>query len=138
MKAQYLIVQFVLFFIIGLTIFLAIGNIFKLHSEVVRDDIISSSLKLTNSFISSAVITATASCKQCDFVSINLRTMEKIADYFTEIKLKNGLNVSTIERSFFSSIHNINESIIIVPSQASSIKPITLTFDRTKNKLMIK
>lgn len=138
MKAQSLIVQFILFFMIGFTIFLAIGNIFKLHSEITRNDIINSSLKLTNSFISSAVITATASCKKCDFVSINFKTGENIVGYFTEIKLENGLNVSTIEKSFFSSIHNINESVSIVPGKASSTKPITLTFDRTKNKLMIK
>lgn len=138
MKAQFLITQFIIFFVIGLTIFLAIGNVFKLHSEITRDDIINSSLKLTNSFISSAIITATASCKQCDFVSINLETKEHIAGFFTIIKLKDGLNVSTITKSFSSNIHHMNESIDITPSNASSTKPITLTFDRTKNKLMIK
>jgi hypothetical protein len=138
MKSQVQITQFILFFVIGLTIFLAIGNVFKLHSESVRSDIIDSSLKLENSFLSSVAINAISSCKDCDFVSYNIKTEESIAGYFTVISLENGLNVSTNEKSFFTSIHNMNESSGIVPSGASSTKPITLTFDRTKNKLMIK
>jgi hypothetical protein len=138
MKSQVLITQFIIFFVIGLTIFLAVGNIFRLHSNSGRSDIINSSIKLENSFISSAVITVVSSCKDCDIVSINLKTEESTAGYFTVISLENGLNISTIERSFSTSIHNMNESINIVASSASSTKPITLTFDRTKNNLMIK
>lgn len=137
MKSQVQITQFILFFVIGLTIFLAVGNVFKLHSEGARSDIINSSLKLENSFLSSAVISAISSCKDCDFVSFNIKTEESTAGYFTVISLENGLNVSTNEKSFFTSIHNMNESVNITASSASSTKPITLTFDRTKNKLMI-
>ena len=138
MKSQSMIVQFILVFVIGMIIFLSVGNLFKIQSEITRDDIVSSSLKLTNSFISSLIITETATCKQCDYISIDLKMGEDIGGYFTEIELDNGVNVSTIEKSFSSSIHNINESLDITPGKASSTKTITLTFDRTKNKLMIK
>jgi len=137
MKSQSLIVQFILFFVIGLAIFLSVGNIFKLHSEITRADIIDYSIKLTNSLISSAAIATIDSCKQCDFVAINLKAEENIAGYFAEIKLERGLNVSTVEKSFSSSIHNINETTDMY-GKVSSTKPITLTFDRTKNKLTIK
>jgi len=138
MKAQSLIVQFILFFAIGMLIFLVVGNLFKFHSEIIRADIINSSLKLTNSYISSVIITETVTCKQCDYVSINLKTGDDIGGYFSEIKLDNGLNVSTIEKTFYSSIHNIGKSVNITPGKTSSTKTITLTFDRTKNKLMIR
>src|SRR4030042_85979 len=137
MKSQVLITQFILFFVIGLTIFLAVGNVFKLHSEAARDDIINSSLKLTNSYISSAAISAISSCKDCDFVSITLKAEDNTAGYFTVITLEKGLNVSTIEKYFFTSVHNMNESVDMTSPSLSSTKPITLTFDRTKNKLMI-
>jgi hypothetical protein len=123
---------------IGLIIFLSIGNIFKIHSESVRGDLVNYSLKLTNSLISSAAIASAVSCKQCDTVSVNFNTEESIAGYFAEIKLANGLNVSTTEKSSFSSIHKMNETITSMSGTAFSVKPITLTFERTKNKLMIK
>jgi len=138
MKAQSLIVQFILFFLIGMIIFLAVGNLFKTHSEITRDNIINSSLKLTNSFISSVIITETATCKECDYVLVDLKTGEDIGGYFTEIELENGLNVSASQQTFYSSIHNIKESVDIIPGKTSSTKTITLTFDRTKNKLMIR
>jgi C4-type Zn-finger protein len=123
---------------IGMIIFLAVGNLFKTHSEITRDNIINSSLKLTNSFISSVIITETATCKECDYVSIDLKTGEDIGGYFTEIKLDDGLNVTASQQTFSSSIHNIKESVDITPGKTSSTKTITLTFDRTKNKLMIR
>jgi hypothetical protein len=138
MKAQSLITQFIIFFIIGLIIFLSVGNLFKFHTEVTREDIVNSSLKLTNSFISSAAITSMYTCKQCDTVSFNLQLEESVGGYFTEVKLNNVLNVSTISKYYSSSMHNINESVNIIPNNVSSTKPITLTFDRTKNNLMIK
>ena len=133
-----MIIQFILVFIIGLIIFLVVGNLFKFHSEVTRDNIIDSSLKLTNSFISSVIITETATCKQCDYISVDLKTGEDIGGYFAEITLNDSLNVSIIGKNFSSSMHNMKESIGITPSKASSTKTITLTFDRTKKELMIK
>ena len=142
MKSQSLIVQFVLFFVIGLGIFLSLGNLFKFQSEIVRRDVINDSVKLTNSFVSSNIISAVDSCKQCDLVSANIKIEKTVAGFFTEIILENGLNTglntSIDGQSFSSSIHNLNETIGITSGEASSAKAITLMFDRTKNKLMIK
>ncbi len=138
MKSQSLIVQFILFFVIGLGIFLSLGNLFKFHSETIRGDVIDYSVKLTNSFISSAIISTVDSCKQCDSISTNMQLEKTIAGFFTEVELKNGLNISAGGKTFPSSIHNLNETIGIQPSKASSAKVITLTFDRTNNKLMIR
>jgi len=138
MKSQSLIVQFVLFFVIGLGIFLSLGNLFRFQSEIVRGDVINNSVKLTNSFLSSNIISAVDSCKQCDLVSTNIKLEKTVAGFFTEIRLNNNrLNTSIDGQSFSSSIHNLNETIGI-SGEASSAKAITLMFNRTKNNLMIK
>jgi hypothetical protein len=125
--------------VIGLGIFLSLGNLFKFQSEIVRGDVINYSVKLTNSFVSSNIISAVDSCKQCDLVSANIKIEKTVAGFFTEIILKNGLNTSIDGQSFSSSIHNLNETIKgSISGEASSAKAITLMFDRTKNKLMIK
>ncbi len=135
MKSQSLIVQFILFFLIGLTIFLAISQLFKFHSDIIKRDITSSSLKLSNSFISSAVITAVDSCKGCDVVKISTR-IGKTAGYYTIAELDDGLITSVASgESFSSSIHNLKETIDNLQGKVSSLKPLTLTFDRTNNKL---
>jgi len=137
MKSQSLIVQFVLFFVIGLGVFLSLGNLFKFQSEIVRRDVINNSVKLTNSFLSSNIISAVVSCKQCDLVSTNIKLEKTVAGFFTEIRLNKGLNTSIDGQSFSSSVHNLNESINSMSGEASSVKAITLMFNRTKNNLMI-
>jgi hypothetical protein len=139
MKSQSLIVQFILFFVIGLGVFLSLGNLFKFQSEIVRGDVINSSVELTNSFLSSNIISAVDSCKQCDSVSANIKLEKTVAGFFTEINLlKNGLNTSIDGQSFSSSIHNLNETISGMSGKVSSAKAITLMFNRTNNNLMIK
>lgn len=137
MKSQSLIVQFILFFLIGFSIFLAVGNIFKFQFFSTQSDIIDLSLKSINSYISSAVIVAVDSCKTCDTASISLNPEKTIAGSFYEIKFDNGLNTSTDRKYSFSSIHLLNNSITIQQSKAVSVKPISLMFERTKNNLVV-
>jgi len=137
MKSQSLIVQFMLFFLIGLTVFLAISQLFKFYSDTMRREIVNSSLKLSNSFISSAIITAVDSCKECDIVKLSTK-LEKAAGYLVVASLENGLNNSIATGDyFFSSIHNLNETLNIQPSKVSSLRPLTLTFNRTNYNLMM-
>lgn len=136
-KSQTLVIQFILFFVIGLSLFLMIGNLFRFHSDVIRSDIEDLGVKLVNSYVSSAIITSVDSCKQCDEVSMQL-AIKNIGGYIPVIDLKNGLNVSTIEKYHFSSIHNLNETLDLQESKVSGTKPITLMYERIKNKLVMK
>jgi len=139
-KAQSLIIQFILFFIIGFGLFLTTGLFFKSQSDMFRADVLSSSLELTNSYLSSAFITLTSTCKQCDFIKISKEIENTTAGYILEFDLVNvqpkGLNVSTENDFFFSSVHNLNESFDMTGSSLSA-KTIILTFSRTKNELRI-
>ena len=139
MKSQSLILQFILFFLIGFSIFLVIGNIFKYQFFLTQSDITDSFLKSINSYLSSAVITAVDSCKTCDNVSITLNLEKTVAGNFYEINLGNGVNTSTTAGKYsFSSMHLLNNSLNIQQSKALSVKPITLMFERTKNNLVVK
>jgi len=138
-KAQSVIVQFIIFFIAGFTLFLGIGIFLKFQSDVFREDIIDSSLELTNSYLSSLIITSVDSCKQCGYVKFSQKLESRTTDYFLEFELEDeGLNVLTVpgEKFHLSSIHNLNESLNLVGKGASA-KPINLTFSRTKNELRI-
>ena len=136
-KSQSLLIQFVLFFIIGFSLFLLIGNFFKYQSELFRTDIIDLSLKLTNSYFSSFAINSIDSCKQCDYVENSIKLEPTTAGYFFETTFSSeGLDVSTAptHNSFVSSVHNLNESHNM-NGKSSSAETITLTCSRTKNEL---
>ncbi len=137
MKSQSHVIQFILFFLIGFLIFLAIGNVFKFQFFSIQSKITDLFLKSVNSHLSSAIIAAVDSCKTCDTASISLNLEKTIAGNFYEIKLENGLNTSTEGKYTFSSLHLLNNSITVQQSKAVSIKPITLTFDKTKSNLVV-
>jgi hypothetical protein len=136
-KSQSLIVQFVLFFLIGFSLFLAIGSLFRFRSDVIKNDVTSLELKLINSYVSSAVINSVDACKQCDEVTVEL-PIKNIAGYSPVINLKNGLNVSTVNKYYFSSIHNLNETLNIQDSKVYGAVPITLMYEKIKNNLVVK
>jgi hypothetical protein len=94
MKGQYLVVQFLLFFLIGLSIFLGVGNLFRYQADAFGASVADSYRKLLNSYISSAIIYGFSNCKQCDNVTITLRIKNETAEYFYEVYYtSSGLNI---------------------------------------------
>jgi hypothetical protein len=137
MKGQSLVIQFVIFFLIGFSLFLSVGSFFRYQSDLFREDIISYSLSSANSYISSNMVVAVDSCKQCDYISLSVPMSNLTAGYVIEINLKNsGLNVSMPYKYFSSSAHNLNSSFSL-SGKSSSVQPITLTFNRNQNKLEV-
>jgi len=138
-KSQTLILQFILFFIIGFSVFLIVGNFFRLQSNIFGSDINDYALKLTNSYISGNAILM-FDCKGCDYSFINFSTkMNTRPDFIFEIKMSRRLlNTSLVLTSKYdiSSIHRINESVTFV-GKASTSKPLTLTINKTKNELRV-
>jgi len=139
-KGQSLILQFVMFFIIGFTIFVSVSQFFRLQSDIFKDDVTRESLKLYNTYFSSLALTAANSCKQCDYVNITVKTSNTTAGQFFEISFGSyGVNVTVplIKRiNFVTSAHNLNETYQTDGLVASS-RPITLTFNKTQNKIGI-
>lgn len=140
MKGQSLLIQFVLFFLVGLTLFLSIGSFFRLQSDMFRESAAESSVKLINSYLSSLAIASVDTCKECDSVRMKVETEERFADYFIEVTLDDyGLEVSTVPRRkyFISPIHNLNETVNL-SGRAPLVRAINLTYNRNKNKLEVK
>lgn len=139
MKAASLIVQFVIFFTIGLGFFLMAGNLFRFQSGLIKQDIFTSGSDLSTSQISAASITAVNSCKSCDSVTIKIE-QKSIAGYKPVYQLSNGLilKIEPENKIVQSSMHNLYHSITFDETEASSTKAIALTYDRTKNKLVIR
>lgn len=136
-KGQSLVIQFVIFFVSGFAIFLTIGGFFKYQSDVFRESLLSSNAKLFNSYFSS-VVTSINSCKECENSTIIFRIPKQPLGYPLKFELDKGLNVSVVGKSeyYFSSLHKLNETLES-SGWSDSTKPISLTFSRTKNKLVV-
>lgn len=139
MKGQSLVIQFIIFFLLGFSLFLSIGSFFRYQSDLFRDDIISSSLGLANSYMSSLMITAVDSCKQCDYISLSAPISNLTAGYVIRMDLANsGLNISIPYKFFNSTVHNLNaDPSLSLSGSSSSAQPITLTFNKNQNKLKV-
>jgi hypothetical protein len=140
MKGQTLIVQFLLFFLIGLGLFVTIGGAFRLHSDLLREDIAKADRNLVGSYISSLAVSMVNSCKECDSITHTVKLEETTANYVTVLNLSNqGLKVSSEpgEKIIITSLHNIKPPIELIDSSASSTKPIRLTYNREGNSLAI-
>jgi len=142
-KGQVVIIEFILFFVVGMTLFVLIGNFFRYQSDIFKNRIIDSSTELVSSYLSSISITMVDACKECDKIKYNAKINPTTANYFLSIILNgdgkcNGITVATapIGMEFTSSIHNLNYSIAC-SGEAPSIEPINLTYDRTQNILSV-
>lgn len=140
-KAQSLIIQFVLFFTMGFTLFVVIGLSFKAQADMFREEVVNQTLGLTGSYVSSAAVSAIDTCKQCDFIEISLRVENMTAGYFFQIELdnQNQMNVSAVPggKSLQYNLYNFDQSYNLT-GRVASAKPITLTFNRTKNELRVR
>jgi len=134
------VIQFILFFFIGLGLFITIGIVFKNYSDIFREDVASGSRMLLNSYMSSLAIVSFDTCKQCDYVQINIKIANKSADYYSQINFsKLGLNVTSQPggKSFLTSIHNLNSTLNLT-GISFSIKTVILTLTKPQNKLEVK
>ncbi|MBI2546966.1 MAG: hypothetical protein HYW23_00785 [Candidatus Aenigmarchaeota archaeon] len=138
MKAVSLIVQFVIFFIIGLGFFLVVGNVFSFQSDVIKQDILDTGLDTSINQLSAASVRVVDSCKACDNVTIKI-DQKSIAGYYPVYQLLNGiiLKITPENKTLQNSVHNLNYSVNFTGPDAGASKTIDLTYDRTKNNLVI-
>jgi hypothetical protein len=133
------IIQFVLFFLVGMTLFIGVGNFFRMQADALQTELSGSALELIGNYFASAAVASVDACKQCGTVENNLRISDTTFGYYLQISLgQTGLNVSTAPamRSFKTSVNNLNASSWA--GSAPSIQPINLTYDRNQSKLEIR
>jgi hypothetical protein len=139
MKAQTVVIQFVIFFVLSLSILSALGYFFKFQSDLFREDVASGYRKLVNSYISSIAINLLDECKVCDYATLSFKLQNMTGGYYTEISFSNNQS-SVITQpggvTEISSLHNLN-STLLFNGFSYSIKTITLTLEKDKNILGI-
>ena len=139
-KAQSIIIQFMIFFLAGLMVYISVGTLFRTQTDVFREDVAAASLKLSSSYISAYAI-ASVGCRECSRVQTKLSISNATAGYFTEVFFgSSGIKTSTAppSKQFTSSMHNLNETFKSgMSGQAPSIRYITLTYERDQNKLWV-
>jgi len=138
MKSQTLIVQFIIFFTIGLVFFLTVGNLFRFQAELIRGDVIEVNSRLTNSYMSALIITTVNSCKSCNITTAKV-DIKNIVGLYPSFYFDRGLvlSVDSENKIVRSPMHNLNYSVNMGANQVSSVRTITLTFDRDKNNLVM-
>lgn len=132
-KAQSYIIQFIIFFTVGFIVFLSIGSFFRIQSDYFVNELSFKNSKVIGGYISSLAINLVDSCKQCDYSKVRVSFNP---NYNFIIKGGESWKIILPQKEYSFSLHNLNSSIESEGSVLSS-KPITLTFDKTKNKLMV-
>jgi|YelNatPaOPRAMG01_1025707.scaffolds.fasta_scaffold05734_9 hypothetical protein len=133
-KAQSYIIQFIIFFAVGFIVFLSIGSFFRMQSDYFIKELSYKNSKIAGGYISSLAISLVDSCKQCDYSKVHFNLNPNY-----EYIINAGGTWEFLlpqERKYSFSLHNLNSSISSEGSVLST-KTITLTFDKTKNKLRV-
>ena len=137
-SGQSLVVQFILFFVIGLFLFIFIGNVFRAQSLLFREDVATAGRKLFGSYLSALIVTAYDSCKECDNVVIRGKIQNTTGSYFHQVQLSSaGLRISSIPdgQTYQSSAHNLNAETW--SGSAYSVKTIIFTLSKNQNNLVV-
>lgn len=138
MKGQSLIVQFILFFLVGLSVFLSLGNFFRLQLDVFGGTISEKSRELLSSFVTANFISLN-SCVACDTANSTLR-VQNPQNVFLEVLLdSDSLDVISQPdaKVTTSTMHNLLLSFVSGSGRAVAIQPIILSLIKTQNILRV-
>ena len=143
MKSQALILQFVLFFIIGVFVFTTFTNFFSSFGLLSSNDIRSEYARYVLSYFENGVYFSYLNCRHCN--NFTFRIVEGIKPGISKrpdfsILSSNGLlTVFASPRIFsVSNLANLNESIKIGEGGATSVLPIVISYQQNNNILEIK
>lgn len=140
LKAQAQIVQFILFFMIGLGVFLSVGGLFRSQLDTFGNSVAKSSREIVASYFSALSIGAVSSCKECDNINTTVQLQNRTANFFIEIiGTPGGFDVKTQPggETFSSTIHNLVAPALKSEGFAASNQQIILSFNKNQNRLTI-
>jgi hypothetical protein len=139
-KGQSQVIQFILFFMIGMAIFLSIGGLFRGRVDIFADDIAAQNRKMLNSYFSALIVKELVTCKGCDNINITTRLSNTTAGAFTQIALNN-THLTTITQPgadrYWTTAHNLTLSLTAAGGLQISSKPIIISYNKTQNILRI-
>jgi len=139
-KGQSQVIQFVLFFMIGLALFISISGTFRGRIDVFTDDIADQNRKTINSYFSALSVKELVSCKECDNINITTKISNTTAGAFTQVWL-NTTHLVTITQPgaarYATTMHNLTRGLVDAGGLQISSKPIILSYNKTQNILRI-
>ena len=155
MRTQTQIIQFILFFIISISIFSIVSTYLFSLSQSFQDRILLHTRELIASYTSSVLIHTYTGCKYCNYTNITYSLPHKVFDNFHEINGTNRLiyvKTTPLQKEILTSVHNLNTSVqfsgifstgIIKYPQGSSRYEVTkfssvlISLNKTENKFKI-
>jgi len=150
MKSQTQIIQFMLFFIISISIFSLISSYLFSFSQSSQDRLLLSFRELLSSYVSSFVIISYTGCKYCNNSKMVYGIPYQVFDNFHEVGcIDNTIYVRSmpIQKQIISSVHNLNRSVGFEGFFSSGAtlsyyglnktSLISISFNKTENKFKI-
>lgn len=141
MKGQYLLIQFVVFFVIGLSIFTLIGNLFRFQTTIYREEIVSG-LRENIALYFNSLISMQNSCRGCDNITYEVVLRNRTVGYFVQVALsedtEEGVFVVTLpgEEYYLSGLQNLGKTFEL-SGIVHSNKPIKITVDKVQNSIEV-
>lgn len=137
MKAVSLIIQFILFFLIGLSIFISVGMLFSNQYILVKQDIAEERIKNVANYFASQIISFYISCIECDYATLTINP-EDIQHPYKIYLHDDNLTVSVLDmgKNYSIKLNNFNETLEL-SGEAISGRPVILTLEKSNNKLRI-
>lgn len=140
MKGQSYILEFVIVFIISLTLFLVISFVFYNQNKNLSGLIADASSKLINNIIVMDSI-KTISCKSCNTVRIKEDIPEKIGGFFYNLTLtQKGITnqILSLQLSTNTTLLNLNETFTFSGSVNSNNKKIEILINNITRSIGVK
>jgi len=141
MKAQTQLIQFILFFLISISIFSLISSYLFSFSQTSQNRLLFSFREMLASYTSGYLIYNYVDCKYCNYSILKYGIPYQVFDNFHEIYTQNNQvyirSIPNQNQSLFSA-HNLNFSTQISCFHSTGLSPIvTVSFNKTENKLKI-
>lgn len=138
-KGQSQVIQFILFFMIGFSVFLLIGNVFRDQLDFLAGDITAQQRETTGSYFSSLIVNQIVTCKGCDNINTTTRVQNITAGGLTKVEFrttetgeKQLVTLSPpLRGEYITNVHNILFPLSVSGSAISGTsRPIKLVYYR--------
>ena len=140
MKGQSLLIEFLMFFLINLSLLILLGNFFSLYSSRFKDEAEALRVENLKYHLSSFFILIKDTLKNADFVKTKILIPNFTQNCFIEINGSYGLRITTYPSYHLvqSSLHNLNRTSLDMNGFSSCGFNIILISEKPKNKIELK
>jgi hypothetical protein len=150
MKSQTQIIQFILFFVISISIFSLISSYIFSFSQSSQDRLLSSFRELVASYASGFLVNIYTGCKYCNYTSLKYGIPYQSFDNFHEINATNNIiyvRSMPLQKQVFTSVHNLNITVKFTGFYSTGAtfsfyglnktSIVSISFNKTENKFKI-